>query len=157
MKSDSSFLNFILGIILLLLLAIAAKAQTKPVNPKNFKTQNTVKKKPVTAEEARDIFEKKNAGQNVNKRKSYSRKDIEDGVTGHGIPQMGKTATENIVIDAVKTTAPVADNTISKQPKAIYTGPQNKNTGTEKEKKGLVKPKELIFIEHIEIESGGVK
>jgi hypothetical protein len=150
MKKDSFLLNFILGVILMILLAVAAKAQDKPLAKNKKQNQESIKKKPITAEEAKVIYEQKNGNVDGEKRKSYSRKDIDDSIPSETVMSREtiKTADSSI---ATKSTTVI--NQSSRQPKAIYKGPQKNSSAVD------VKPvsplsNEPKFIEHIEIEIG---
>jgi hypothetical protein len=153
MKSDSSFLNFILGVILLLLLAVAAKAQTKNSSPSPAKNSSPVKKKKtVSAEEAKVLYEEKN-GRNNSKRKSYSRKDIEESIPAE-TTALTNTNTNTVYSSAtpLKTETNTTIQPVN-QPKAIYKGPTSKETVPE-DSFYVYKPKPaaIKFLEHIELE-----
>lgn len=136
----------------MILLAVAAKAQNQtPVKNKNQK-QAVIKKKPITAEEAKVIYEQKNGNTDADKRKSYSRKDIDESIPGEATVnnEIPNSADSSSVL--IKT-SPVINNQSQKQPKAIYKGPQKNSSGidTKPNKPISTEPK---FIEHIEIEIG---
>lgn len=144
MKKDSTVLNFILGVILMLLLAFAAKAQGKNYKSKSITNQVTKNKKSISADEAKVLYEEKYGKQNPEKRKSYSRKDIEETIIQ---PEDG-IKYKTVINENNDTAIPETYN----KPKAIYKGPANKPTEKEPVLKTIVtKPKELVFIEHIDV------
>lgn len=151
MKKDSFILNFILGVILMILLAVAAKAQNKSFGTIKNQNKEVIKKKPLTAEEAKVIYEQKNANANSDKRKSYNRKDIEDNIPTERV--MNNEVTKNIDPAVVTKPTPIVVNQSSKQPKAIYKGPQNKTSAPDTKPISPLS-NEPKFIEHIEIEIG---
>jgi hypothetical protein len=152
MKKDSSILNFILGVILMLLLAFAAKAQDKNNVPKSNTKQFTKKKKQLSADEAKVLYEEKYGKQNTDKRKAYSRKDIEEKIPR----ETEEIKTEKVLAENKTIPAPKEEITISKQtpgkPKAIYKGPANKQPEKDTPLKPVeIKSRQPVFLEHIEI------
>ena len=131
----------------MILLAFAAKAQDKNIAPKSTSKQVIKAKKHVSAEEAKILYEEKYGKQNPDKRKSYSRKDIEENIPEE--PTVAKTDEKLIIADK---TQPASTNQKPEQPKAIYKGSKYKNeSDTLLIKTVLNKPREPVFLEHIEI------
>ena len=147
MKKDSFVLNFILGVILMILLAFAAKAQDKNSNSKSITTP-AVKKKQLSADEAKVLYEEKYSKQDSDKRKSYSRKDIEENIPEASGETKASAKPNEKIITATKENAQITN-----QPKAIYKGPSNKVVEKEPNLKPIeAKPKVLVFLEHIEVD-----
>ena len=148
MKKDSFVLNFILGVILMILLAFAAKAQDKNSNSKSITTPAVKKKKQLSADEAKVLYEEKYSKQDSDKRKSYSRKDIEENIPeASGETKASAKPNEKIITETKENAQ------ITNQPKAIYKGPSNKVVEKEPNLKPIeAKPKALVFLEHIEVD-----
>lgn len=136
----------------MILLAVAAKAQNKPIGKNKNQSQQAAKKKTITAEEAKVIYEQKNGNTDGYKRKSYSRKDIEESIPGEATVNNETTISADSSSTGSKTT-PAIINQSQKQPKAIYKGPQ-KNSSVIDTKPTKPVSNEPKFIEHIEIEIG---
>ncbi|MGE5107011.1 MAG: hypothetical protein ACM3H8_05675 [Sphingobacteriales bacterium] len=153
MQKDSSVLNFILGVILMLLLAFAAKAQDKRNIPNSANNQVIKKKKPVSAEEAKVLYEEKYGKQYPDKRKSYSRKDIEEIIPEETVFMRENKSVENLPVDKNNPTdqSITASSQNTKQPKAIYKGPQKNQPETIIVKPTASKNTEPVFLEHIEM------
>lgn len=127
----------------MILLAVAAKAQNNPPSKNNNQGQQVIKKKPITAEEAKVIYEHKNKNTGGDKRKSYSRKDIEKALpAGTTEPVQPVLSNDNKITNVFN-----PDSINNKIPKAIYKGPVKTVPDNDSFQRKVVP----LFIDHIEI------
>ncbi|MBI2730589.1 MAG: hypothetical protein HYX40_07555 [Sphingobacteriales bacterium] len=148
MKKDSFLLNFILGVILMILLAVAAKSQNNSNSHNKINTAITKKKKTISAGEGRILYVEKYGKQPSDKRKSYSRNDINDIIPDETVSTKKDSSPEATFTIRNQNPAEVKE---LKQPKALYKGPVKNPAEMNVAKPSPAEIRQPAFLEHIEI------